>query len=88
MQRRLDDALWSGATTRRTCRGRASAWTPVIGANSDPSHRMGMGDDPIAALHARGGAIHRIHAKDVRRGRGPADVAGPSDTCRVDEIAE
>lgn len=61
---------------------------PVIGMNFDPSHHMWMGGDPIAALRALGDAIHYIHAKDVRRECGLADVNGLIDTYRMDEIAK
>jgi sugar phosphate isomerase/epimerase len=41
----------------------------AIGANFDPSHVLWMGADPIAAIMALRGAIHRVHAKDTG-GRG------------------
>ncbi len=61
---------------------------PVIGMNFDPSHHMWMGGDPIVALRVLGDAIHFMHAKDVRRERGPVGVNGLIDTCRMDEIAK
>jgi sugar phosphate isomerase/epimerase len=36
-----------------------------VGANFDPSHLMGMGADPLAAIDALGSAIFHTHAKDA-----------------------
>lgn len=38
----------------------------IVGANLDPSHLMWMGADPRIAARALKGAIHNVHAKDVR----------------------
>ncbi|SJM71790.1 sugar phosphate isomerase/epimerase [Gulosibacter sp. 10] len=39
---------------------------PAVGANFDPSHLMWMGGDVIGAIDELKGAIHHVHAKDVR----------------------
>mgnify|MGYP000011746095 CR=1 FL=1 len=51
-----------------------------IGANFDPSHLFWQGCDPIAAVHALGGAIFHVHAKDTRINPYTTAVNGVLDT--------
>lgn len=60
----------------------------IIGLNFDPSHLMWMGGDPIRAARALKGAIHYVHAKDVRHERGACDVNGVLDTKTIDRFAD
>ncbi|HHX73238.1 MAG TPA: sugar phosphate isomerase/epimerase [Clostridiales bacterium] len=38
----------------------------IIGANYDPSHLVWQGMDPVATIRELKGAIHHVHAKDVK----------------------
>ncbi|EWS80316.1 hypothetical protein BF93_03805 [Brachybacterium phenoliresistens] len=57
---------------------------PQIGANLDPSHPMWQGADPRALIGALDGAIHHVHAKDVRLNPRIVEVDGVLDTTPVD----
>jgi len=48
----------------------------IVGANLDPSHLMWMGADPRMVARALSGAIHNVHAKDVRFQPHVVDVNG------------
>lgn len=51
-----------------------------VGANLDPSHPMWQGADPRALVAALDGAVHHVHAKDVRLNPRVVDVHGVLDT--------
>lgn len=58
---------------------------PNVGANLDPSHPMWMGADPRQVARALEGAIHNVHAKDVRLQPEIVAVQGVLDTQPVDK---
>ncbi len=59
-----------------------------IGANLDPSHPMWQGADPRALVARLHGAIHHVHAKDVRLSPRVIDVEGVLDTTPLDRPAD
>lgn len=59
-----------------------------IGANMDPSHPMWQGADPRAVVAALDGAIHHVHAKDVRMNPHVVDVDGVLDTTPLEKPSQ
>ena len=59
----------------------------TVGANYDPSHLLGMGADPLAAIRALGGAIYYVHAKDTRIEPIPAAIDGILETRPASDVA-
>ena len=58
----------------------------TVGANFDPSHLMGMGADPLAAVRALDGALYHVHAKDTRVDPVIAAVNGVLETIPSDRF--
>jgi sugar phosphate isomerase/epimerase len=56
----------------------------VVGANVDPSHPLWQGADPRILVRELDGAVHHVHAKDVRMNPRVLDAQGVLDTTPVD----
>lgn len=60
----------------------------MVGMNLDPSHHLWMGGDPIDMALVLQGAIHHVHAKDLRRERHRFAAQGGLETKFFDRVAE
>ena len=66
-----------------------SAVGPMVGMNLDPSHHMWMGGDGIEmAMALGGGAIHHVHAKDLRKEKHRFAAQGGLETKFFDRFTE